>query len=148
MLAPYFWHLMAVGTISTILLQNAAGQVTAEPVGYLRLDWGSQPRQLADTQAMFTTAAQALAQRSWGRILIDQVHMAPFSSQEQLWISQEWLPAAVRESGYRYGAVVLAANVLTRLATAFVTSAPDLPLRYRSFSTEEEALEWLLQQPG
>jgi hypothetical protein len=132
----------------TLLLQNTAGQVIAEPEGYLRLQWGSQPRALADTCAMFTTAAQALRQRGWGRILINQVNMLPFSSQEQLWISQEWLPAAVRESGYRFGAVVLAANVLTRLATAFVTSTPELPLRYRSFGGEEEALTWLLQQPG
>jgi len=96
---------------------------------------------------MFTTAAQALRQRGWGRILINQVRMVPFTSQEQLWISQEWLPAAVHESGYRFGAVVLAANVLTRLATAFVTSTPELPLRYRSFGAEKEALAWLLQQP-
>jgi hypothetical protein len=133
---------------ATILLQNIAGQVIVEPTGYLRLQWGNQPRPLADTRAMFTTAAQALRQRGWGRILINQVQMPPFSSEEQLWISQEWLPAAVRTSGYRFGAVVVAANVLTRLATAFVTSAPELPLRYRSFGTEKEALAWLLQQPS
>jgi hypothetical protein len=138
---------MPSAAYSVLLLDNAAGQVTAEPAGYLCLAWGSQPRQLADTRAMFTTAAQALRQRSWSRILINQVVMPPFTPQEQLWISQEWLPAAVRESGYRFGAVVLAANVLTRLATAFVTSIPELPLRYRSFGTEKEALEWLLQQP-
>jgi len=97
---------------------------------------------------MFITAAQALRQRGWGRILINQVQMPPFSPEEQLWISQEWLPAAVRESGYRFGAVVVAANVLTRLATAFVTTGfADLPLRYRSFDAEPEAIAWLLQQP-
>ncbi|QKG56873.1 hypothetical protein GKZ68_09690 [Hymenobacter sp. BRD128] len=133
---------------SVILLQNAAGQVSAEPAGYLRLRWGGQPRVFADTCAMFTTAAQALHQRGWSRILVDQTVMQPFTSREQLWISQEWLPKAVQESGYRFGAVIVAANVLTRLATTFVTSTPELPLRYRSFGTEEEALAWLLQQPA
>lgn len=131
----------------TILLHNAAGQLLAEPGGYLRLNWGDQPRAFADTSALLDAAAQALRQRGWGRILVDQTVMQPFSSREQLWISQEWLPAAVRDSGYRFGAVVVATNVLTRLATAFVTSTPELPLRYRSFGTEQEALAWLLQQP-
>ena len=139
---------MPVTSNSVLLLDNAAGQVIAEPAGYLRLMWSGQPRTFADTHAMFTTAAQALRQRGWSRILVNQVHMVPFTSQEQLWVSQEWLPAAVHESGYRFGAVVLAANVLTRLATAFVTSTPELPLRYRSFGAEKEALAWLLQQPG
>ena len=138
---------MPVTSDSAILLQNSAGQVIAEPDSYLRLDWSNQPRAFADTCAMFAAAAQALRQHGWGRILVDQLQMQPFSPREQLWISQEWLPAAVRESGYRFGAVVVAANVLTRLATAFVTSMPELPLRYRSFSTEAEALEWLIQQP-
>lgn len=132
----------------TILLTNAAGQVLADPAGFLRLHWSGPSRTLADTQAMFTTAAQALSQYGWGRILVNQVHMLPFTPQEQLWISQEWLPAAVRDSGYRAGAVVVATNVLTRLATAFVTSsAPELPLRYRSFDLETKAIQWLLTQP-
>jgi hypothetical protein len=130
-----------------LVFQNNAGQVIAEPGAFLRLNWNGQPRAFADTCAMFTAAAEALRQHGWGRILIDQMQMQPFSSHEQLWISQQWLPAAVRESGYRFGAVLLAANVLTRLATAFVTSTPELPLRYRSFSTEVEALDWLIQQP-
>jgi hypothetical protein len=129
-----------------ILLQNNAGQVIAEPAGFLRLHWSGQERTLADTRAMFTTGAQALQRYGWGRILINQVQMQPFSPEEQLWISQQWLPSAVSESGYRFGAVVVATNVLTRLATAFVTSTPELPLRYRSFGTEEEALAWLLKQ--
>lgn len=132
----------------TVLLTNTAGQVLVDPAGFLRLHWGSLVRSLADTQAMFTTAARALREYGWSRILVNQVHMLPFTPQEQLWISQEWLPAAVRQSGYRAGAVVVAGNVLTRLATAFVTASnPDLPLRYRSFDLEASAIEWLLAQP-
>jgi hypothetical protein len=133
---------------SIVLLQNAAGQVTAEPGNYLRLHWSDQPRTLADTCAMFTTAAASLARYGWGRILINQVNMRPFSPQEQEWISQQWLPEAVRTSGYRFGAVVVATNVLTRLATSYVTTSfSDLPLRYRSFDAEQQAIAWLTQQP-
>ncbi|RZK32675.1 MAG: hypothetical protein EOO63_00605 [Hymenobacter sp.] len=73
--------------------------------------------------------------------------MIPFSPQAQQWISEDWLPAAVAVSGYRAGAVVVATNVLARLATAYITtSVADLPLRYRSFDTEEDAVAWLFDQ--
>jgi hypothetical protein len=133
---------------SIVLLQNAAGQVVVESGNYLRLHWSNQPRTFADTCAMFTTAAAALERYAWGRILINQVNMRPFSPQEQQWISQQWLPEAVRTSGYRFGAVVVATDVLTRLATSFVTASfADLPLRYRSFDAESEAIAWLTRQP-
>ena len=132
----------------TILLKNAAGEVLVDPAGFLRLHWSGPARSFTDTQAMFTTASYTLRQYGWGRILINQMHMLPFTPQEQQWVSQQWLPAAVRESGYRAGAVVVASNVLTRLATASITSsAPELPLRYRSFDLEALAIEWLLTQP-
>ncbi len=140
---------MATGTSFTILLKNDAGQVLLDPAGFLRLHWSGPTRTLADTKAMFTTAAQALSQHGWGRILINQVHMLLFTPQEQLWISEEWLPAAVYDNGYRAGALVVATSVLTRLATAYVTSSTaELPLCYRSFDFETEAIEWLLTQPA
>jgi hypothetical protein len=96
---------------------------------------------------MLNAAAAALEQNGWGRILTNQISMQPFSPREQQWVTQQWLPAAVRSSGYRFGAVVVATNVLTRLATAFITTSfSDLPLRYRSFDAEAEAIAWLLQQ--
>jgi len=82
-------------------------------------------------------------------MLINQVDMLPFTPQEQQWISTDWLPEAVRTSGYRFGAVVVATDVRTRLATSYVTtSASALPLRYRSFDSEAAAANWLLTQLG
>ena len=133
---------------STTLLQNASGQVLTDPAGFVRVHWSGQARTFAETRAVLTAVSDALARYGWGRVLINQTLMQPFSPQEQQWVTQEWLPAAVRTSGYRFGAVVVAANVLTRLATAFVTTNfSDLPLRYRSFDAEGEAVAWLLQQP-
>jgi hypothetical protein len=133
---------------STTLLQNASGQVLTDPAGFVRVHWSGQARTFAETRAVLTAVSDALARYGWGRVLINQALMQPFSPQEQQWVTQEWLPAAVRTSGYRFGAVVVSANVLTRLATAFVTTTfSDLPLRYRSFDAEGEAVAWLLQQP-
>jgi len=133
---------------STLLFTNAAGQLRADPAGFLRTDWTAQPRTLADTQALFTRMSTALRARGWGRILVNQLTMRPFSATEQQWVAQTWLPLAVR-NGYRYGAVVVATDIYTRLATSFITtSISGLPLRYRSFDQEAEALTWLRQQPA
>lgn len=132
----------------TALLTSIAGQVFADPAGFVRVHWSGQARTLAETRAMLTAVSDALKYYGWGRVLTNQMAMLPFSPEEQQWITQEWLPAAVAVSGYRFGAVVVSANVLTRLATAFVTTNfSDLPLRYRSFDAEADAVAWLLQQP-
>ena len=139
---------MSLAALSATFLNSTAGQVYADPAGFVRVRWSDQPRTLAETQAMLKAVTSILARHGWGRVLTDQTHMPPFSPQEQLWIAEEWLPAAVQQGGYRFGAVVVSANVLTRLATAFVTTNfSDLPLRYRSFDDEAAALAWLLQQP-
>ncbi|TVT41188.1 hypothetical protein FNT36_06925 [Hymenobacter setariae] len=133
---------------STLLFANTAGQLAADPARFLRAHWTAQPRTLADTQALFTNMALLLQKRGWSRILVNQVAMKPFSPAEQQWITQIWLPQAVREAGYRAGAVVLSTDTYTRLATAYITTnVSGLPLRYRSFDTEADAVAWLLQQP-
>jgi hypothetical protein len=130
-----------------ILFDNAAGRLRADPDGYLRVNWGPGPRTLTDTGALFAAITKALIQYRWSKVLVNQVHMHPFTTQEQLWVAQEWLPHAVQEGGYRYGAVVVSKNEFTRLATAFITiSVKGLPILYRSFDNEEQAAHWIVQQ--
>lgn len=132
----------------TLLFSNAAGQLFADPAQLLRAHWTAQPRTLADTQALFTHMMQALLRHGWSRILVNQVAMRPFSPAEQQWVAREWLPYAVQQGGYRSGAVVVSTDTYARLATAYITtSVGGLPLRYRSFDAEAEALAWLLRQP-
>ncbi|MGI4835420.1 MAG: hypothetical protein ACRYFK_18360 [Janthinobacterium lividum] len=132
-----------------VLFIGKAGQVLADPAGFLRVVWHNQPRQLADTQALFEQMVVHLRQHNWSRIFIDQTTMPAFDGIEQAWIATEWLPRAVREGGYRYGAVVESAAVLVRLATTFITThLPGLPLVYCSFDDEATAVQWLSQQPA
>ena len=61
-------------------------------------------------------------------------------------MSTEWLPQAVSESGYRFGAVLVAQNVFARLTmTQLVMATRELPHSYRTFETEETAVVWLLK---
>ena len=135
---------MAAATLP-VLFENPAGQLAADPAGFVRMTWHAGPRMLADTQGLLTEMAHALRQRGWGKVLADQTLMPSFSPAEQQWI-QEWLPSAVREYGYRYGAIVVSTDTYARLATAFITTTVGgLPLRYRSFDAAQEATDWLLR---
>ncbi len=124
------------------LFQNPAGQLAADPAGFLRLTWLPGPRQLADTQSLLMQMARGLRQYGWGKVLADQSRMSSFSPAEQQWV-QQWLPEAVA-AGYRYGAIVVSADTYARLATAFITTnVGGLPLRYRSFDAVPDAEAWL-----
>jgi len=127
--------------------ENNAGHLIEDQGGFLRVYWDNKGRTIADSQALFAQMLMMLRRRNWGRILINQVGMQPFTSEEQQWVAHEWLPKAVREGGYRFGAVVVSPQVLTRLATAYITTqVVGLPLTYRSFEEEREATAWLKQQ--
>ncbi|UOQ53990.1 hypothetical protein [Hymenobacter cellulosivorans] len=139
---------MRVRLPPAIYFQNTAGYLLEDPAGFLRVKWTAAPRQLADTKALFTHMLVALQRHGWSRILINQVGMLPFTEAEQRWVAQEWVPQAVR-GGYRHGAIIVSADVMVRLATAYITThIQGLPLQYRSFETEAQAEAWLLQQPG
>jgi hypothetical protein len=138
---------MAVVSSPSIFFENAAGRVVADPAGFVRSQWGPQPRTLADTQALLHHLSRAMQHYGQHTVLSDQQAMQPFSASEQAWVSEHWLPQAVHETGYRICAVVLATNLYARLAMAFVTtSVKGLPMRYRSFDNEADAKAWLLQQ--
>ncbi|GAB3587760.1 hypothetical protein [Hymenobacter daeguensis] len=132
-----------------LLFKNNAGQLLADSAGFLRTNWSAQARSLADTRDLFGHMQRQLERHRWSRILINQVGMAPFTQAEQHWVAHEWLPQAVHTGGYRHGAVVVSPDVLVRLATAYVTThVQGLPLVYRSFDNDADAVRWLAQQPA
>lgn len=137
---------MATAPSHTLLFENTAGQLLADSAGFLRMRWSASPRTLAATQAYLGHVRDSLRAHGWSRVLTNQTDMPAFSPTEQAWVTQEWLPEAVA-AGYRTGAIVVASNIFSRLATSFVTTnVQGLPLRYRSFDDEATAVAWLLQQ--
>ena len=130
-----------------VFFENAAGRVVPDAAGFVRSYWGPQPRTLADTQALLRHLTHAMQRYGQPKVLAYQVEMLPFSPAEQAWVAEHWLPQAVREAGYRTCAIILAANLYARLATAYVTTnVHGLPVRYRSFDSEADGVAWLLRQ--
>ena len=129
----------------SLYFENSAGRIWEEPKDYLRLEYYAGNREEIQFQALLMHLLHALRRRGTGKILVDQRAMAPFNTSEQAWMATEWLPRAVLEGGYRYGAVIVAHNVFARLVmTQLVMSTRNLPHTYRTFDGEEAALAWLL----
>lgn len=128
----------------SLYFENSGGRIWEEPAGFLRLEYSPGQREIAQFRALLTHAAQALYRRGWSRILIDQRAMTPFSPAEQDWMSTQWLPQAVREYGYRYGAVLVAQDVFARLAmNQLMLASRGLAHAYRTFESEAAAMAWL-----
>ncbi len=131
----------------SIYFENSIGRIWEEPGGYLRLEYRAGIREIAQFRALLTHTGQALNRRQWAKVLVDQRSMAPFSATEQDWMTNEWLPRAVAEHGYRYGAVLVANDVFARLAmNQLMLATRPLAHTYRTFEAEEAAVAWLAQQ--
>ena len=141
--------LMSSPVSRSLYFENSAGRIWEEASGYLRLDYKAGPRDIVQFRAILTHLMQAMSRHRWSRAMIDQRLMSPYTSTEQTWMSEEWLPRAVHEYGYRYGAALVAHDVFARLAmNQFVLSNRSLPHTYRSFETEETAVAWLESMSG
>ncbi|MGI4742246.1 MAG: hypothetical protein ACRYG7_44375 [Janthinobacterium lividum] len=131
----------------TIYFKNSIGCIWEEPGDYLRLDYYPGVRADGQFKALLTHVRQALQRRSWARLLVNQQQMSPFTPTEEDWMINEWLPQAIRENGYRYGAVIVAQDVFARLAmNSLVVTSRKLGHLYRNFEHEPEAIAWLVAQ--
>ena len=131
----------------SIYFKNNVGCLWEEPGAYVHLEYYPGPREDVQFRALLTHARQAMQRRGWSRMLINQQQMSPFTPGEESWMTSEWLPQAVRDSGYRHGAVVVAHDVFARLAmTGLVMTSRKLGHTYRNFEEEKDAVNWLLQQ--
>ena len=130
-----------------VYYENGVGRATDDSLGFARLTYREAPRTKEAFQALLGHVSRLLAQRGDGCLLVDQRLMQPFTPEEQTYVVEQWVPRAVQEGNYRFGAVVVAHNVFARLATSMVvTAVRDLPILYRYFEEEAEAVTWLLQQ--
>ncbi len=129
----------------TIYFKNSIGCIWEEPQAYLRLDYYPGPREEVQFRALLTHVRQAMHRRGWSRLLINQQQMSAFTATEESWMTNEWLPQAVHENGYRYGAIIVAHDVFARLAmNSLLLTSRKLGHLYRNFEVETEAVSWLL----
>ena len=133
--------------LARLYFENAAGRVVEDSTGLVRLTYSTGRREMAAWQGLLQHTKHLLARQQRGVMLVDQRQMSAFSPAEQAWLVEQWLPQAIVEGGYRYGAIVQAHDAFARLAMETVrVQAQNLQLTYRYFPEEPSALAWLRQQ--
>ena len=131
---------------TSLYFGNASG-VVQQYADYVRLRYNPGPRQFGEFTALLHHVTRALSRYRLGKLLIDQRQMTPYLPTEQDYVVQQWLPRTIVEGQYRYGAVVQSHDVFARLAMDTIrTQAQELPLTYRFFPDEAEAIGWLRTQ--
>ncbi|TYZ09340.1 hypothetical protein FY528_11385 [Hymenobacter lutimineralis] len=65
------------------------------------------------------------------------------SAEAQTWITQNWIPRAMRESNTHYCAIVEGHNPLHRLATQTIVAGAPAGFRFQRFATRPAAAAWL-----
>lgn len=139
--------LIMLTPLTRLYFENAAGRVVEDPNGLVRLTYHAGRREMPIWQGLMQHTKHLLARQQRGVMLIDQRQMSAFSLSEQAWLVEQWLPQAIIEGGYRYGAIVQAQDAFARLAMDTVRlQAQNLQLTYRYFPEEPSALAWLRQQ--
>jgi hypothetical protein len=131
---------------TSLYFGNAAGLVQ-EYASYVRLQYHPGPRRYDEFTAVLNHVTRALSRYRLGKLLIDQRQMTPYLPAEQAHLVQHWLPRTIIEGHYRYGAVVQAHDAFARLAMDTIrTQAQEMPLTYRFFPDEVDAISWLQVQ--
>jgi len=132
--------------LARLYFENAAGRVGEDFLGFVRLTYAPGRRELAVWHGLLQHTKHLLARQRSGLLLVDQRQMSAFSFVEQAWLVEQWLPQAIVEGGYRYGAVVQAQDAFARLAMDTVRlQAQTLELTHRYFADEASAIAWLQQ---
>jgi hypothetical protein len=124
---------------------NAAAVISYAPAGYIRLEWQPVPATVAELRSIYEHVLRAMQHHRATRLMSVHNQRPPMPPEIQTWLTQEWLPRAVAEAGYRYCAVVEATVPLSRLAARAVGTGMKGELRYEFFETDALADAWLRQ---
>lgn len=140
---------MLAAPLLPVYFENSAGRILENAAGrYLYLKWSANERDTESFQALLNHVARALVRHRWSKVLAIQQAMQPLNEQELDWMLREWLPQAMRQAGYRHGAIVLPHQQEARVSTTQLTDkAQQQAMNYQTFEAEAEAATWLQQQP-
>ena len=123
--------------------QNPAITGYHAAAGYLRLDWSGARTTDDELRGAYRQVLLAMKHYGTGQTLSyhGQRPLIPLAVQNRL--TQEWIPRAVREAGYRQCAVVESMSPLGRLASQAVAQHKPDQLDCRHFATLTDADAWL-----
>ncbi|UOQ64296.1 hypothetical protein [Hymenobacter volaticus] len=133
---------------SSVCFKNEVSCITKAEEKYLHVTWLPGAESSPENRATLEHLLIELEQLRWGKVLVDQRVLMPLSEEDSAWLMLDWLPRATKHRLYRYGAVLSAKNVFSRLDLHSLTqqAQAQFPIVYRHFEEEKTALIWLLAQ--
>ncbi len=132
----------------TICFQNAAGRLSFQPAGFVRLGWAAGRTTTEDIKSFYEQVLSLLVTTGTHKILSEHGQRAPLSGPVQQWITGSWIPRAMHLARLRHCAIVEGADPLHRLSTQSVVAASPTGLVFQRFAVLHEAEKWLLALPG
>ena len=131
----------------TLYFQNRLAQVEWHHTGYVYVCWKNAAPGSAEFRAVFHYVRALLNLTNCKMVLFDQSALqapAPADLADLTWLTQEWTPAAVRETGYSYRAIVSppAQQSQQRTELAAGNDAHNA-LTTQFFAHTEAAVRWL-----
>jgi hypothetical protein len=127
----------------TLYFQNAAGKLFYHPAGYVRMAWSAERLPLDVLQAYYEQALKLLRTLGAHKILSDHGGRAPLLAAAQVWLTEDWIPRAIREVGFNYCAIVDGMDPMHRLSTQSVVSAAPAALTFKRYASVADAEAWL-----
>jgi hypothetical protein len=131
-------------TNASLYFHNELASVLEHADGYARIDWNPVPSRSSTLRAVYEQVLHLLRAKGFTKILSDHQLRSPLLPADQLWLSEEWLPRAITETGYSHAAVVEAHDLLSRSSIMQVAQhLTPLPLTVRYFEDDRRAAQWL-----
>lgn len=127
----------------TQYFRNAAAVISYYPAGYVRLEWQPVASTATELRAIYEHVLRAMLHHRATALMSIHNQRPPMPPEVQAWLTDDWMPRAVREVGYGRCAIVEADMPLSRLAARAVGSNVTGPLNYQYFDSETAAEAWL-----
>lgn len=111
-------------------------------LGAVEIAWFGAPEQEEFRNACLRVI-DALRDEHTFKVLTDNSKAGVFSSEDQHWLNEVWLPKAY-QAGYRVSATVVSNNPFVQYAVSNITRNRDKnKFAARSFKSKEDARQWL-----
>lgn len=130
----------------TTSFRAPACTVVCSSAGYVRLDWTDAAVSAPELQEIYEQVLAAMRRLGLNKLLSNHAQRHPIPATIQQWLTQEWVPKAIREAGYGYCAIVESQEAMGRLAARAIGSDIGKLISFRYFPTVAEAAQWLTAQ--
>lgn len=130
----------------SLYFHSSLAVIIEYPGRYVQIEWQPVPMFSNDLREVYEQLLQLLKESQLSKVLSDHQMMPAIMPHDQDWLATDWAPRAVRESAYRYCAIINSHDVYNHLGTNELGQRiqRNSSLRISHFSDPELAAQWLL----